>query len=116
MTLTLKSGMGILGLAAVALWLSTATAGVPAKQQLQLPAGDLKWEQPFGPSGPKLAFVSGDMKKGPCSFFFKFPAGFDSGWHTHDADYTAVVLAGTMQNVEQGAEAASHPLGVGSAW
>ena len=26
--------------------------------------------------------------------FMKFPAGFDSSWHTHDSDYSGVVVKG----------------------
>ena len=87
----------------------------PAKQT-QLPVGDIKWEEPFGPGGPKTGAASGDIKKGPYSFFMKTPAGFDSNWHTHDTDYTGVVLAGTVQNIEQGAEADAKPLPPGSLW
>ena len=63
----------------------------------------LKWETPMGPEGPAFAFVEGDMKKkGPAAVFMKFPGGFDSGWHTHDGDYSAVAVKGTMTHQVQG--------------
>ena len=50
------------------------------------------------------------MAKGPYAVMMKMPPGFDSGWHTHDFDYTGVVLAGTIENIEQGGEAASKSM------
>jgi len=79
-------------------------------------AENLKWESPMGPQGPSFAFVQSDMKtKGkPVSFFMKFPAGFDSSWHTHDSDYTAVVVKGVITHQVQGGE--EHKLTAGSYW
>src|SRR5438128_415575 len=94
---------------------SIALAGAPGKQ-VQVPADTLKWEEPFGPGSIKTAKVSGDPKKGPYNLFMKMPAGFDSGWHTHDAEYTAVVVAGTIENIEQGGEADAKALPQGSSW
>lgn len=94
--------------------LGATTALAAAKVSSRTAAGDLKWEQPMGPGGPSVAFVVGDPKsKGKAEFFLKFPGGFDSGWHTHDADYDAVVLKGTMTAQAQG-EAAEVQLPTGS--
>ncbi|HVR63840.1 MAG TPA: DUF4437 domain-containing protein [Polyangia bacterium] len=83
--------------------LSATAALAASKPSSRMPAADLKWEQPMGAGGPSVAFASGDGKsKGPAEFFLKFPAGFDSGWHTHDANYSAVVIKGTMTAQAQG--------------
>ncbi len=72
----------------------------------------------FSDIGPniKMAPISGDQKKGPFTFELKMGAGAESGWHTHDGDYTGVVVSGTVENVEQGAEADAKPMGPGSVW
>ena len=61
------------------------------------------------------SFVVGskDAKHGPTAFFIKFKGGFDSGWHVHESEYSAVVLAGTMLEASKGAPA-PKPLGPGS--
>jgi hypothetical protein len=61
------------------------------------------------------SFVIGakDAKHGPTAFFIKFKGGFDSGWHVHESDYSAVVLVGTMLETSKGAPA-PKPLGPGS--
>jgi hypothetical protein len=82
------------------------------KESIAIPAADLKWEQPFGPQGPFVATV-GDCKKGPCTIFFKLPAGYDSGWHTHDGWYIGTVIKGTATSQGQG-DAAPVTLPVGS--
>ena len=94
--------------------LSATAALAAAKPSPRVPAADLKWDQPMGPNGPSVAFVSGDAKsKGSTEFFFKFPAGFESGWHTHDGNYGAVVIKGTMTAQAQG-DTADTQLPVGS--
>jgi hypothetical protein len=64
---------------------------------VQVPSAELKWEE-FYPGGPVESFVIGskEAKHGPTAFFIKFKGGFDSGWHVHESEYAAVVLAGTM--------------------
>jgi hypothetical protein len=71
---------------------------------LAIPQSDVKWAQPFGPTGPTLGFVDGSFGAlgHPASFFGKFPPGADSGWHIHDADYEAIVLKGTLTAQQQG--------------
>jgi quercetin dioxygenase-like cupin family protein len=87
-------------------------AAGPSKP-VQVSADELKWEDA---GGHQTAEVSGNKKSGPYVFFMRFPAGSDSGWHTHDADLTAVVVSGTVQNYEQGGEADAKPLPPGSWW
>ena len=85
-----------------ALLVAAATVHAEFTQQVQVLPRMLRWERPFGPQGPERADVSGDKVRGPYSFFLKLPPGFDSGWHTHDATYTALVLSGVVMNLEQG--------------
>ena len=99
-----------------ALLFASALAFAAPKPQVQVTADSLVWTEPFGPGSIKVAKVSGDEKKGPYFVIMKMPPGFDSGWHTHDFEYTGVVLAGTLENIEQGGEAASKPIPAGSSW
>jgi quercetin dioxygenase-like cupin family protein len=85
-----------------------------APKQTQVPADGLTW-QDMGPN-LKMAPVSGDMKKGPFNAELKMTAGTESSWHTHDADYTGIVVTGTVENIEQGGEADAKPMGPGSVW
>jgi quercetin dioxygenase-like cupin family protein len=91
-----------------------AFGAAPAKQVQVLPDG-LTWTD-LAPGVSKYAPINGDPKKGPFTFVLKMTAGNESGWHTHDADYTAVVVTGTVENVEQGGEADAKPMPVGSWW
>jgi quercetin dioxygenase-like cupin family protein len=92
-----------------------AAFGAEAKGEIRVPADQLRW-QPMGSTGASVAWVVGDDKaKGPVALFMKYPAGFDSGWHTHDGDYVATVVKGTMTAQSQG-DAAETLLPVGSAF
>jgi hypothetical protein len=94
---------------------SHAWAGKSAARLLvQRPTAELKWEE-FFPGGPLESFVTGskESKTGPTEFFIKFKAGFDSGWHVHESDYTGVVLAGTVIETSPGSDA-PKPLTAGS--
>src|SRR5687768_5438714 len=59
------------------------TASKVKGEGMMAPLDTLQWMEPMGAGGPKVAIVHGDPKKGnsDVSFFMKFPAGFDSGWH-----------------------------------
>ena len=56
----------------------------------------------------------GDKKKGPFTFFLRMSAGTESDWHSHDSDFSGVVVTGTVEHFEQGAEGDAKPLGPGS--
>jgi len=112
--LNVKAVSVVAGLAVVVA-ASYAWAGKATPRQLvQRPAGEQKWEE-FFPGGPVESFITGtkESKTGPTEFFIKFKAGFDSGWHVHDSDYTGIVLAGTIVETSPGSEAAK-PMGPGS--
>ena len=107
--------LGIGAVAALGTGASALAKSKPAHSPfVQLPSAELKWEE-FYPGGPVESFVIGskDAKQGPTAFFIKFKGGFDSGWHVHESDYAAVVLAGTMLETSKGAPA-PKPLGPGS--
>lgn len=73
------------------------------KPKLEILQDEITWTQPFGPKGPQFGFVEGKFgDKNPASFFVKFGAGGDSGWHTHDEEYKAVVLQGTFTEQQAG--------------
>ncbi|MFM7200714.1 MAG: hypothetical protein ACKO6N_07970 [Myxococcota bacterium] len=95
-----------------------AAAPAPAAPTMTLaPVKDLKWQplDPKNPGGLQVSLVSGDMYKGPTSFFLKMPPGSRSPGHTHSNDYYGVVIAG---NPGHGltSEAASTGQAVGSTW
>jgi quercetin dioxygenase-like cupin family protein len=92
----------------------SARAKGAASAFVQEPSADLKWEE-FYPGGPLESFMVGskEAKHGPTAFFIKFKAGFDSGWHLHESEYTAVILNGTIVETNKNAEP-PKPLGPGS--
>ncbi|HZN91914.1 MAG TPA: hypothetical protein VFB81_04395, partial [Myxococcales bacterium] len=95
--MNVRKTMWAVGALAVVLGASYAWAGKDmARQLVQKPAAEMKWEE-FYPGGPVETFVTGskDAKTGPTEFFIKFKAGFDSGWHVHESDYTGIILSGT---------------------
>src|SRR5262245_10081859 len=93
---------------------ATALAEGKKTGEVHVTPSDLAWAQLFGPKGPSFAFVVGKYgDKNPATFFAKLTAGGDSGWHTHDEDYSAVVIQGTFTEQQDG-EAAETQLPVGS--
>jgi hypothetical protein len=109
--ITAALALGLAGTAAA----GEKAAAPAAKKENRQAVGGLKWETPFGPDGPAMAYVSGDPKTGPFQMFLKLKAGGAAGWHTHDADYNAVVVQGQYMHLEQG-EATAALLGPGSYW
>jgi len=76
----------------------------------------VKWI-PFdekNPKGPSFSPIWGDMKAEANGMFIKIPNGNTPFWHIHKNDYHGIVLAGTIQNIESGAEGKDLP--VGSYW
>ena len=74
-----------------------------------LSKADLKW-QAMGNSGVAAAPVSGDMEKGPCRFFLKYPAGLVTPMHHHTADHHVTVISGSITLSAGGKD---HRLGPG---
>ena len=95
--------MNKLATLAVVLTVVSVAAFADDHKKLSMTQADLTWAQPYGPKGPSFGFVEGTFgDKHPASFFIKFGAGGDSGWHFHDEDYKAVVIAGTFSEQQQG--------------
>jgi quercetin dioxygenase-like cupin family protein len=72
-----------------------------------------KWT-PFDEKSPKGAAWSnvwGDSQTEASGMYVRIPAGSSPFWHIHKADYHAVVLAGTVNNIESGSEAKDLPVG-----
>lgn len=96
-------------LAAVVLATASGFAAEMAKSTV-LPAAELKWTT-MGNAGVATAPVSGDMGKGPCRFFLKYPAGLVTPMHHHSADHHVTVVSGSLTLMVEGKE---HHLGPGS--
>ena len=74
-----------------------------------------KWMSIGDPkNGPWVTPVQGDSTKEAFTAYLKMKGGGDSGWHTHDADYSAVVVEGTATHQDQGGK--EHKLTAGQAW
>ncbi|HEY8995042.1 MAG TPA: cupin domain-containing protein [Lacunisphaera sp.] len=75
-----------------------------------LTSADLKWTA-MGNSGVAAAPVSGDMSKGPCRFFLKYPVGLVTPMHHHSADHHVTLISGSITLTVAGKE---HRLGPGA--
>lgn len=107
-----KRVLGVLVLVAVA-GLSYAAGAAKGKAPINTAAGDLKWE-PLMPGAPlQIAKLWGDRAKGEYAMLLKMPGGFDSGMHSHTADYHGVAIKGTWVHTNEGGAAAPE-LGPGS--
>lgn len=79
-------------------------------------ARDLRWE-PLERGVPALgerAALWGAAASQPSGMFLRIPAGNAPYWHVHAHDYHAVVLAGTIVQIESGSE--PRELVVGAYW
>jgi len=96
---------------AIAAFCSAASvlAGETGKSVV-LAKADLKWKS-MGDSGIAAAPVSGDMEKGPCRFFLKYPVGLVTPLHLHSSDHYVTVISGTITLTVGGKE---HRLAPGS--
>lgn len=95
-----------------------AKGAKPDARAVEKPLKSIKWI-PFdekNPKGAAFAPLWGDMKAAENGMYFKIPAGSTPFWHIHKNDYHAVVLAGTVQNIESGKEAEAKDMPVGSYW
>ena len=72
------------------------------KQEITVPAADLKWEALVPGSPVKMSVLWGDYKKGPFGMLLKQPGGFESGMHTHASDYYGVLVQGTWIHTVEG--------------
>ena len=99
--------------AALALGIMTAAhAGDSAASRT--PAQDVTWMQ--APFGPYVAPVEGDFTSGGHVTLVRFAAGMTTPLHTHDHDYTGIVLSGETRHFEPGKPETKTVLGAGSHW
>ena len=92
---------------------SYSAGAAKAKQAIQTPAGDMKWESLGG--AMQMAKLWGDRDKGPdYGMLLKFPGGADSGMHAHTGDYHAVSIQGTWVHTVEGDTAPAKELPPGS--
>lgn len=96
-----------IAVAAIATFASPALSA--EGQSLTVPKATVKFTD-LG--GPQLGTLWGDAAKGPHGSLLRLPAGFVSPEHTHTGTYEAVVISGTVINVEAGA--AEVPMEAGS--
>lgn len=101
----------LLGLAIAAALISAASVlASETGTSVVLAKSDLKWKA-MGNSGVAAAPVSGEMEKGPCRFFLKYPVGLVTPMHHHSANHHVTVIAGSITLTVNGKE---HRLGPGS--
>jgi len=96
-------------LAVVVTMAATATVHAGGRSDVVAKA-DLVWKS-MGSAGIESASVSGDMEKGPCRFFLKYPVGLVTPNHFHSSDHYVTVVSGTIVLRTDGKE---HRLGPGS--
>jgi hypothetical protein len=84
------------------------------KQEITVPATDLKWEALVPGSPVKMSVLWGDYKKGPVGMLLKQPGEYESGMHTHASDYYAVLVQGTWIHTVEGDSSAPKELTPGS--
>jgi glyoxylate utilization-related uncharacterized protein len=95
---------------AVALFSAAFAFAGETGKSVVLANADLKWTA-MGNAGVAAAPVSGDMDKGPCRFFLKYPAGLVTPMHHHTANHHVTVISGTITLTVAGKE---HRLGPGA--
>ena len=98
---TKKRALGVMVLVAVA-GLSYAAGAAKGKAPVNMPAADLKWEELMKGAPLQMAKLWGDRAKGEYAMLLKLPGGFDSGMHSHTADYQAVLIKGTWVHTNEG--------------
>lgn len=99
----------VVAIAAALILAASVLAGENGKSVV-LTKADLKWKS-MGNSGVAAAPVSGDMEKGPCRFFLKYPVGLVTPMHHHTANHHVTLISGSITLTVAGKE---HRLGPGA--
>jgi hypothetical protein len=96
---TLASGLVLAAVAGI----SYAAGAAKAKPPVLLPMADMKFE-PYAPGNPlSVAMLWGDRTKpGEYGMLLKMPGGFEAGFHSHTADYHAVLVQGGWVHTPEG--------------
>ena len=111
-SLRLSCALALCGMVAATTGVALA-ASHAAKQATHTPLSDVKWTKS---SGVEVFTAFGDASKGPHLTYVKFTPGQVSPLHTHSADYTGVVVAGTGRHYLPGKPETKTELPVGSTW
>lgn len=114
-----KIRLGILSVALAitgAVFFRTTAVAQEGKAGLNLPVGELKWEEAWKGTGIYVAQAWGDRLKTAHGTFMKLPAGMVSDKHTHTNDVKGVVISGTVSHVVDGGMPEEKPLAPGSYW
>ncbi|HVE82951.1 MAG TPA: DUF4437 domain-containing protein [Myxococcales bacterium] len=82
--------------------LAAGPKAAPARPEQSVPLTELKFETPFGPTGPQFATIWGDRNKTEHGSFLKIAAGSPAQVHTHALDSYGVVITGNMTHVTEG--------------
>lgn len=85
-----------------------------SKQEITMPAAELKWEALVPGSPVTMSVLWDDVKKGPFGMLLKLPGASESGMHTHASDYHGVLVQGTWVHTFQGDGSAPKELTPGS--
>jgi hypothetical protein len=120
MKTSLKVSVKCAALSAIAclVFASVVFAAKPAKDATITPADQLKFTplDPKQPDGLQIYVISGNMWKGPSTFYLKMKKG-PSPLHTHTADYWGVNIKGTTKHWGTSGNQDSAPeLEAGSIW
>jgi hypothetical protein len=83
---------------ATLLSVSSAPQAAEAPGNRYVPADKLPWFREAPNLPVELASLWGDRAHGEAGTLLKVPGGFDSGLHSHTADYWAVVIEGTWRH------------------
>jgi len=105
----MKNNHALVAVIAAALFSAAFVYAGEVGKSVVLSKADLKW-QAMGNAGVAAAPVSGDMEKGPCRFFLKYPAGLVTPMHHHTADHHVTVISGSITLSAGGKD---HRLGPG---
>lgn len=105
----MKKNHALIAVIAAALFSAASVYAGEAGKSVVLSKADLKWKA-MG-NGIAAAPISGDMQKGPCRFFLKYPVGLVTPMHHHTANHHVTVVSGSITLTVGGKD---HRLGPGS--
>src|SRR5262249_51635430 len=81
--------------------LSYAAGAAKGKEAVNIPVGQMKWEDLIPGAPLKMARLWGDRSKGEYAMLLKLPAGFEAGIHAHTADYYGITTQGTWVHTNE---------------